>query len=547
MVYFGKRGIGFILILAAALAGRARAEAAPPHALDGQTVFVVDSADDRVIALVDRDGSGAVEPAAEGEMVVFYDDTSPGPDLSVPSAIVSAPGGRRLYLLDGGTLDAVFVLEDRDWNGDANGEGEWGVFYDDSSPGPNLSTPGALALGTDGALYVADDGSGAKRILRLEDKDGDGSANGGEEWKVVFDLKAQVAGGEVPNDIESIAFSSTGDLLAGDSTLGRIYRMKDLTGDGDYLDPDEVRIYYDPRGSHPFGKLTGLAADSFGAVYAADAGTGLVVRLRDANDNGDALDAGEATIFLDPASPPALQRVAELTVTNGGALLLADTQTDSIHVAIDLDADGRALGEGEAVRWTMDAGRFFDTPAAMAVVPVSEPPDLYISRIEPSEGPAGGGTTVRISGRFPEGKEPHVAFAGALAEVFTVTANAIECRTPPGPEGLAEVRIRAGTSETARPAGFRYHGRLFLRGDGNEDSVVDLSDAVAIVAHLFLGGPLPSCRDAMDANDDGALNITDPVFLLDYLFLGGDRLPAPFPEPGPDGTGDSLACEGLAG
>jgi len=39
-------------------------------------------------------------------------------------------------------------------NWTANGEGEWAVFYDDSSPGPNLSTPGDMALGGGGIKNV---------------------------------------------------------------------------------------------------------------------------------------------------------------------------------------------------------------------------------------------------------------------------------------------------------------------------------------------------------------------------------------------------------
>ncbi len=547
MAYFGRSRNGCIVVLAGALAVASGAEAAPSGALEGQVVYVADSSDDRVVAFVDRDTTGAIETDADREMVVFYDDTSPGPDLSVPSALALAPGGRRLFLLDGGTLDVVIALEDRDWNGDANGEGEWSIFYDDSSPGPNLSTPGALAIGTDGALYVADDGSGAKRILRLEDKDGDGSANGADEWMTVFDLKAQVDGGEVPSDIESIAFASSGDLMAGDSTLGRIYRMKDLTGDADYLDAGEVAVYYDPKGSHPFTKLTGLAADRSGAVYAADAATGLVVRLEDRNNDGDALDDGEASVFLDPALPPALQGVAELAVTTGGALLLADTRTDSIHVAADMDGDGRATADGEVVRWTLDGGKQLTTPSGVAVGPIPEPPALYISRVEPVEGPTGGGTAVRISGKFPAGGDLQVSFGGSRAEVVSATIDAVECRTRPAREGLVEVRVRSGTEETMRPAAFRYHGPFFLRGDGNQDDRVDLSDAVAIVGYLFLGGPPSTCRDAMDSNDDGAINVTDPVYLLEYLFLGGDTPPAPFPDRGYDLATDNLPCEALSG
>ena len=72
-------------------------------------------------------------------------------------------------------------------------------------------------------------------------------------------------------------------------------------------------------------------------------------------------------------------------------------------------------------------------------------------------------------------------------------------------------------------------GRPFHRGDSNDDGVLDVSDAIAILGHLFLGSPALSCREAADANSDGDLDISDGVAILGYLFLG-DLPPGP---PGP--------------
>lgn len=67
---------------------------------------------------------------------------------------------------------------------------------------------------------------------------------------------------------------------------------------------------------------------------------------------------------------------------------------------------------------------------------------------------------------------------------------------------------------------------LPARGDANEDGSINLADSVAILNHLFNGGPLLGCPGAGDANTDGGLNIGDPIFLLNFLFDGG---PAPTP------------------
>jgi hypothetical protein len=83
----------------------------------------------------------------------------------------------------------------------------------------------------------------------------------------------------------------------------------------------------------------------------------------------------------------------------------------------------------------------------------------------------------------------------------------------------------------------------FVRGDSNSDGKVDISDPIATLGNLFLGGVSLQCLDAADSNDDGQVNISDPIFTLDFLFRGiSGAPPQPFPEPGLDPTGDELRC-----
>ena len=83
----------------------------------------------------------------------------------------------------------------------------------------------------------------------------------------------------------------------------------------------------------------------------------------------------------------------------------------------------------------------------------------------------------------------------------------------------------------------------FVRGDANADGRTDLSDAVATLAALFLGGAAPPCVSAADSNDDGAVNVSDPSFTLNFLFLGGPAIPAPTAGCGTDPTADGLSCD----
>ena len=85
-------------------------------------------------------------------------------------------------------------------------------------------------------------------------------------------------------------------------------------------------------------------------------------------------------------------------------------------------------------------------------------------------------------------------------------------------------------------------GRQFIRGDFDDDTLVNLTDGLGILNFLFLSGPAAPCQDAADSNDDGGVNLTDAVHLLNHLFLGGPAPLAPYPETGVDPTPDGLDC-----
>lgn len=97
-----------------------------------------------------------------------------------------------------------------------------------------------------------------------------------------------------------------------------------------------------------------------------------------------------------------------------------------------------------------------------------------------------------------------------------------------------------------------YHrvppGERFVRADANADGGVDVSDAIFVLASLFVGGsPAPSCLDAADVNDDGLSDVSDAVLLLASLFVAGTP-PVPAPQTcGPDPTDDALDCASYPG
>ena len=84
-------------------------------------------------------------------------------------------------------------------------------------------------------------------------------------------------------------------------------------------------------------------------------------------------------------------------------------------------------------------------------------------------------------------------------------------------------------------------GDFFVRGDANWDQVLDISDGLHTLFHLFLGREV-NCADAADFNDDGELGLADAIGTLDFLFRSGSAPRAPYPALGLDPTADGLEC-----
>ncbi len=86
-----------------------------------------------------------------------------------------------------------------------------------------------------------------------------------------------------------------------------------------------------------------------------------------------------------------------------------------------------------------------------------------------------------------------------------------------------------GVDESGGPA-----GGLQLPGDTNQDGRTDVSDAIALLGHLFGGShAVLACGDGtasdpanaavLDVNGDGGVNLSDPIWFLEYLFQGGPQ------------------------
>lgn len=69
----------------------------------------------------------------------------------------------------------------------------------------------------------------------------------------------------------------------------------------------------------------------------------------------------------------------------------------------------------------------------------------------------------------------------------------------------------------------------FVRGDCNDDAMINLADGVATLSFLFASGDV-GCEQACDTNGSGDIDIADAVATLSFLFvIGSPPPPAPYP------------------
>jgi len=101
-----------------------------------------------------------------------------------------------------------------------------------------------------------------------------------------------------------------------------------------------------------------------------------------------------------------------------------------------------------------------------------------------------------------------------------------------------------GECNTQNQTGQNQTGNVtFIRGDINNNRIVDIGDAIFLQSFLFSNGTKPSCYDAADANDNGILEIGDSIYILQFLFdVNVTYIPPPYPNKGKDPTIDSLDC-----
>ena len=229
-----------------------------------------------------------------------------------------------------------------------------------------------------------------------------------------------------------------------------------------------------------------------------------------------------------------------MILLNGEPLPVTWTATSRWRAEVELEG-----GENSLVFIAFDVDGNIVGSDSIVVTSAVGWPSPEILTITPDEALAG--TVVTLTGGgFHDGVD--VVFGSRVSPSVDYAENGPtpDTLTAVVPDGSGTVDVRArnvdGRESNALPFTYPPPPPSFVRGDANEDGLVDLSDAVKIVFALF-GGQLLGCEDAADVDDSEALDITDAIYLLDFLYREGSAPPAPFPGVGPDPSGEVLDCE----
>lgn len=254
-----------------------------------------------------------------GEKVLWGDGMVAAAGLSVDQQAV--------YVLESGLpggSNRIYRFEDLNADGDALDLGERTVFAD------GFDNPRGIAQDEQGNWFVADVDEG--KVWQLRDLNADGDA---------LDLGERMLYADgVSNALGIIAHD--GALVTTAAGTGAVHRLNDLNSDGDALDLGENEVIAD-------GLLSpsGLLDDGQGGFYVSAIGSDTVFRATDYNNDGDMLDLIETLSYAD-AVFGGLDGPWGMSEHHDGGFLVASASSGEIIRVQDANGDGDGLDLGDA-------------------------------------------------------------------------------------------------------------------------------------------------------------------------------------------------------
>jgi len=321
----------------------------------GQSRFIVADRDSDALAwLLDANQSGVIDEPSE---VNRYFDATNAPGTFGPMNPTALAISRRGVVIMGDQVNRnVYRLVDLNNDGDAQDAGESIVFANaTNASGVSFAFPTGAAFDLAGDAYVVNAGnaSGNDGIYRLRDLNNDGDAQDAGEITDYVTTGA-FGPGNGPYGPQEMFFDCAGVGYVRNSTAGLhgIYRFEDLDHNGRADDAGEFTVFLDTSNASGVPILAGFPLEPDrarpGAMYThqiASGGVDQVVRAVDLNADQDAQDAGEAAIVWQNAA--AGFTAIDLFCMRNGDLLVTDNSGLIIVRLHDADNNGDFMGAGE--------------------------------------------------------------------------------------------------------------------------------------------------------------------------------------------------------
>jgi len=140
--------------------------------------------------------------------------------------------------------------------------------------------------------------------------------------------------------------------------------------------------------------------------------------------------------------------------------------------------------------------------------------------------------TLNVTAYDPDGTIPNLATSGPLPAGASFTDNfdgsgTFEWTPADSQIGFHPVTFYADDGEKvdSEQVTIEVADTVIICGDANDDSLVNVGDAVYILNYVFKGGPEPVPYCIGDANVDTLVNVGDVVYLINYVFRDGSPPP----------------------
>jgi hypothetical protein len=381
------------------------------------------------------------------------------------------------------SLDAVYLTRDMNGDGDADDPGEATVYYDGSNasgaPAPNSAF--TIFQARDRAVYVGD--GSADAVLRLVDLNGDRDAQDAGEASIWFSADGNAGGLDLatPNGVWQADDGAVYIVTAGTSTtVDAIYRTVDLNDDGDAEDAGEATVWLDTQTLVPDSSAFELVFIGAAAYFTDPQGGApdAVIRAEDSSGDGT-IQADELGVFVDETSVG----IGTSLVTDGTSLYVIDSAAGALRSLTRLtDLDGSGA---------------IDQP--------NETEEVWNESLVPAG--------LELGSSFGAGIGPggEVMIGSAGADIRDNMFRLIDMNGDgdflDAGETIAWATGNGSGVFTDNPRSMEY--ALTRLGDANGDDVVDVSALLEILASW---GPCPGCPG--DFDDNGIVDVDDLLVVL---------------------------------